>query len=140
MKNIAKKVTYSTFGWLSVISALVLLIPRIALGQEENFPGVVFDPKNEIKEATNLPSASPPSIVINVMQWVLGFLGLISVIMIIWGGFTWMTAAGNEEKIKKAKEVLKAAIIGLIVILLSYSIVAFIFSQSDEFTTPKPTP
>ncbi len=135
MKKIAKKVTYTTFGWLSVISALVLFIPRIALGQEDNFPGVVFDPDNKIKEATNLPSESPPSIVINVMQWVLGFLGLISVIMIIWGGFTWMTAAGNEEKIKKAKEVLKAAIIGLIVILLSYSIVAFIFSQSDEFTT-----
>lgn len=134
MKNIAKKVTYSSVGWLSLISASVLFIPRIAFGQEADFPGVVFDPEGTIKKATNLPSASPPSIVINVMQWVLGFLGLISVIMIIWGGFTWMTAAGNEEKIKKAKEVLKAAIIGLIVIMLSYSIVAFIFSQTKEVT------
>ncbi|MBU0707010.1 hypothetical protein KKG41_01425 [Patescibacteria group bacterium] len=62
----------------------------------------------------------------NIIQWALGFLALVAVVMIIYGGFTWLTAAGNEERVEQAKKVISAAIIGLIIILLAWAIVWFV--------------
>lgn len=62
-----------------------------------------------------------------VVSVVLGFLGIIFIILTIYAGFTWMTAAGNEEKVSRAQSILKRSIIGLIVIVSSYAIYRVIF-------------
>lgn len=72
-----------------------------------------------------LGTADLQETVIKIVQWILGLLGLIAVIMILIGGFKWMTAGGNEEKIESAKKLLTAAIIGLIIVLLAWAIVIF---------------
>jgi hypothetical protein len=41
------------------------------------------------------------------------------------GGFIWMTAGGNEEKVGKAKKMLVAGIIGLIIVVAAYAIARF---------------
>lgn len=64
-----------------------------------------------------------------IIRAILGFLGIIAVITIIYAGFTWMLSGGNEEKISKAKLILKNAAIGLIIILASFGIVSFIIGQ-----------
>ncbi|PIS42405.1 MAG: hypothetical protein COT24_03715 [Candidatus Kerfeldbacteria bacterium CG08_land_8_20_14_0_20_40_16] len=76
-------------------------------------------------ETLDLGSADLQATVIAIIQWILGLLGLIAVIMILIGGFKWMTAGGNEEKIESAKKLLTAAIIGLVIILLAWAIVIF---------------
>jgi len=48
----------------------------------------------------------------NIINLVLGFLGLIAVVIILIGGFKWMTAGGNEEKVGEAKKLLIAGLIG----------------------------
>ncbi|PIY96861.1 MAG: hypothetical protein COY66_02370 [Candidatus Kerfeldbacteria bacterium CG_4_10_14_0_8_um_filter_42_10] len=72
-----------------------------------------------------LGSSDLQTTVIAIIQWVLGLLGLVAVIMILLGGFKWMTAGGNEEKIESAKKLLTAAIIGLVIVLLAWAIVIF---------------
>ncbi len=121
-----KRLALVSFGSLVLLGTMV----RTALAQ--TFYGVEFDPEGKIKKATKLTDESPENITINVIQWALGFLGLVAVIMILWGGITWMTSAGNEEKVRKAKEILRAAIIGLIVILLSWALVTFVVGQTNE--------
>lgn len=59
----------------------------------------------------------------------LSFLGIIFLCLVIYGGFLWMTSAGNEGKIMKAKETLTQAVIGLIIILSAYSITYFVFNS-----------
>ncbi len=59
----------------------------------------------------------------------LGFLGLIALCLILYAGFIWMTSGGSEEKISKAKGILKNAAIGLIIIMASFGIVSFILQQ-----------
>ncbi|MFA5134965.1 MAG: pilin [Patescibacteria group bacterium] len=81
-----------------------------------------------------LGTADLEATVINIVQWVLGFLGLVAVIMILIGGFQWMTAGGNEEKVASAKKIISAAVIGLIVILLAWAIVIFVVSQTKNVT------
>jgi hypothetical protein len=73
--------------------------------------------------------------VIKIIQWVLGLLGLIAVIMILIGGFQWMTAGGNEEKVASAKKIISAAVIGLIVVLLAWAIVIFVVRTTSNVTT-----
>lgn len=58
----------------------------------------------------------------------LSMLGVIFIILILLAGFNWMTAAGDEEKIAKAGRTIRAAIIGLLVIVAAYAIWIFISS------------
>jgi len=57
----------------------------------------------------------------------LGLSGAVALIMFILGGFSWMTAQGNEEKIKKGRDTLIWAVLGLIVIFSSYAVLRTIF-------------
>lgn len=60
---------------------------------------------------------------------VLSVLGVLFLILIIYGGVIWMTAAGNEEKAKKAKELITEAVIGLIIVLAAYAITFFVVNR-----------
>lgn len=72
-------------------------------------------------------TATVGEIVAAVIKGFLGLLGIIFIVLMIYAGYLWMTAAGNEEDIKKAKDLIKAAIIGLIIIVAAYSITHFVF-------------
>jgi len=79
----------------------------------------------EFGEEFGLPSGDIRTTAENIVNVILGSLGLITVVLIIYGGVIWMTAGGNEEKISKAKKVITSAIIGLIIIALAWSIFIF---------------
>ena len=63
-----------------------------------------------------------------IVQAALGLLGVLFIVLIIYGGIIWMTAAGNEESVKKATSTIKHAVIGLVIVLLAYIISIFIIS------------
>lgn len=73
--------------------------------------------------------------VINVIRWALGFLTLLAVVYVIYGGFVWLTAAGNEDRVEKAKQIILQAMIGLVIILLAWAIVAFVARTFARVTT-----
>ena len=59
----------------------------------------------------------------------LSLIGVIFLILMIYAGYNWMTARGEEEKVEKAKDTITRAIIGLIIVVGAYAIWAFIFYQ-----------
>lgn len=67
-----------------------------------------------------------------VYQFALGIVGIIAVVLIMFGGLRWVAAAGNESIIGEAKEIITSAVVGLAIALLSYIILAFI---NPQFTT-----
>lgn len=70
-----------------------------------------------------------------IVQVFLSLTGIIFVIYIIYGGFMWLTSGGNEEKITKAKSILRNGIIGLIVIFSAaaiYLLVATVTNQTFQ--------
>ena len=73
--------------------------------------------------------------VINILNLALGLLSLVAVVMVIIGGFTWLTAGGNEEKVDKAKKIISAAVIGLIIVLLAWAVVIFVAKTTSNVTT-----
>lgn len=77
----------------------------------------------------------PQSVIMQIVLAALGFVGLIFLIMIIYAGFQWMTAGGNEEKIKDAKKRLQHSIIGLVVIMAAFAIATYVANILVKSTT-----
>lgn len=82
--------------------------------------------------ALNLPSTTrdPREMIIAIVQYLMTFLGIIAVVVILLGGFKWMVAAGNDDKVAEAKKTITAGIIGLIIIISAYAIVQVIVSTT----------
>lgn len=77
--------------------------------------------------------SDPIQLIANALTVVLGFLGVIFLILVIYAGLLWMTAMGDPGKVKKAQGIIRTAAIGLAVIILALAIVQFvtyIISQS----------
>jgi hypothetical protein len=66
---------------------------------------------------------------INISQWVLGIVGTLSLIMFIYGGFIFLISAGSSESISKAKKIIIAAVIGLIIVFSSYMAIKFVLKS-----------
>lgn len=71
----------------------------------------------------------------SIINVAMGLLGIVAVFIILLGGFKWMTAMGNEDNIKKAKQLIVAGIIGLIIILCAYAIATFVVGSILNATT-----
>lgn len=90
--------------------------------------------KENVNKATGIRAVSPADTTITIITTFLSLLGIIALVLIIYAGFRWMTASGNEEQITEAKGMLKAAVIGVAIILFSYTIAQFIFSNIESAT------
>ncbi|RJR30818.1 hypothetical protein C4569_04060 [Candidatus Parcubacteria bacterium] len=67
--------------------------------------------------------------IINIL---LSFIGIVFLILIIYGGYLWMTASGNEEQVGKAKKMIIASVIGLAIVLMSRIIAEFVILALGE--------
>lgn len=85
----------------------------------------------------NLGSSDPDQLtktVGSLISTFLGVLGIIFLVLVIYAGFTWMTAAGDEKKIASAKNILISAVVGLVVLLSAYAISSFVIDQLTTAT------
>jgi len=64
-----------------------------------------------------------------VVKILLRFLGVIFLLLMIYGGYIWMMAAGNETQVDKAKSIIKNAAIGLIIVLAAYAVTYFVIDK-----------
>ena len=106
---------------------IFFIIPLLGIAYD-----VTFD-EGQLAE-TGLGTEDPASITFNIINIVLIFLGVITLILVIYGGFLWMLAGGNEEQVGKAKKILRGAIIGLIIVLVSYSVSQYLFNTLVDVT------
>lgn len=80
-------------------------------------------------------SDDPVTISIRLVNAFLGFLGLISMILLLYAGLIWFKARDNEDEITRAKQILKGSLTGLVITLLAYGLAQLLFSQLSEATT-----
>ncbi len=116
-KNIIK-VVMITFVMVPVLS-LALSMPAFAQLNETNV-GVPY------AENLGLGNKDPRDMAVSIIQVILGFLAIIVVLLILYGGFVWMTAGGNEDKIASGKKIITAGVVGLIIILAAWGIARFV--------------
>ncbi len=83
---------------------------------------------------TGLGQRDPRAIVASVIRVILGFLGIVAVIIILLGGFKWMTAGGNEDKVAEARKLIVSGIIGLVIIMAAFGIAQFVINSLMKAT------
>jgi hypothetical protein len=108
----------------SLFLVAVLVLPFFVFAQVQSDVGVLdtlqsVGTAGGYAEADSGSLATTLGIIVNV---ILSLLGIIFVVLMIVGGFHWMTAGGNEEAVKKAQSRIKNAIIGLVVVVSAYAI------------------
>lgn len=64
-----------------------------------------------------------------VINFVLGLIGSVSLLMFVYGGLTWMTSAGSNEKIKKGRDIIVWSVIGLAIVFTAYIMVKFVIQS-----------
>jgi cytochrome bd-type quinol oxidase subunit 2 len=74
-------------------------------------------------------TAMPETIVGTVINIFLGILGVIFLVLIVYGGYVWMIARGNEAEVEKAKDTMTRSVIGLAIVLAAYGITYFVLSK-----------
>ncbi|NCN25437.1 hypothetical protein COT94_02000 [Candidatus Falkowbacteria bacterium CG10_big_fil_rev_8_21_14_0_10_37_14] len=113
-----KKCKYLLSGvgfWLAVNPALAEFGEDTARGQAPDLVGLQGTAANTLAILAG-----------DIAGTLLAFLGTIFFILILYGGFTWMTAAGDPSKAKRAQTIIITAVVGLIVLLSAYAITTFI--------------
>ncbi len=90
---------------------------------------------NIIDREVVLSNDDPRTVSVKIINIVLSFLGLIALVVVLFGGFKWMTSGGNQEQVGQAKKILIAGLIGLVIILLSWGITNYVITQVTDITT-----
>ncbi len=111
---------------LCFLMLMVLAMPAIVAAQ--NFGENLINNINVPKGQTDLAQVA-----VNIINWVLGFLALVAIVIVLIGGFEWMTAGGNEDKVGTAKKRLTYGLIGLAIIFLAWAIVRFVLNQFSSW-------
>ena len=101
-----------------LFSILILLFLTLGL----SFAPAAFAYTLEVPIGTTTEITDLPQYITIVYRFAIGVIALLAVLMIVFGGFNWITAAGNEQRIGDAKGTIIAAIIGLIIALTSYTL------------------
>ncbi len=127
-RHIIQALFYGFFG-------VVLTIPLRIYAYDLNFDPTSGGVSTPLKIYTKLGDKDPAGIVITIVNTSLIFLGMITVILVIVAGFLWLFAAGQEEKIKKAKDLLRGGIMGLIIVMAAYGLAQYIFYALQYATT-----
>lgn len=65
---------------------------------------------------------------VNVSKWILGIIGSLALLMFIYGGIKFIISQGSPESITQSKEIIKNAIIGLVLVFTAYTIIQFVLS------------
>lgn len=90
---------------------------------------------NQVAQAAGVSGGTDlVTIIGRIINVALGFLGIILLVLMLYAGFVWMTAAGDAEKIAKAKKIITNALIGLVIIASAWAITSFVmgFFASEE--------
>jgi len=122
---------------LGGLMAIVIATPALLAGApvahaqaltEDEFFGGDFSGAEFAGEA-GLSSGDLPTTIAAIIRVVLGLLGIVAVLIILLGGFKWMTAGGNDDKLKKARGILISGIIGLVIVLSAFAIAQFVITS-----------
>ena len=115
-----------------IIPLLTIQVSTVAAEEGLDAAGGLLDTTVGEGSGTGLTQSDLPTVIGNILKVVLSFLGLIALIIIVYGGFMWMTAGGTQEKVETAKTLMINGIIGLVIIVLAYAIAGFILTSIIE--------
>ncbi|HOZ53205.1 MAG TPA: pilin [bacterium] len=117
---------------ISAFLSLILFFPTLSMAQTNDTEVPTPAPASQMdlfQQNAGFSSAPAENIVANIISMVLGLLGILFVVLMIFSGYQWMMAGGNEETVKTAQKRIKNAVIGLVIVVMAYAVTAFVFKS-----------
>jgi len=124
LKNIS--MVLFLFLFFGILLSAILYPSPVLAGPDEMLWGGYMD---DIQTTTGLGDRDPRQIIADIVRVLLGFIGIVAVIIIILAGFKWMTAYGDEEKVGAAKGMITSGAVGLIIVLFSFGLSQFVINS-----------
>ncbi|HDQ23061.1 MAG TPA: hypothetical protein ENN28_03790 [Candidatus Uhrbacteria bacterium] len=112
-----------------IVSIALILAPNFVLAASNDLLGLEI-----IRDELGLGTRDLRETIAMLLNQAMGLLGIIAVVVILYGGFVWMLSGGNEEKVKKAKDTMVSGIIGIVIVLTSFSLANFIINSILQAT------
>ncbi len=112
------------------VAALSVAVPNAGaqvLTENELFGGNVNG--TDFAANAGLGTGELTTTIAQIIRVVLGFLGVVAVFIILLGGFKWMTSGGTDDKVRDAKKLMIAGVVGLVIVLAAYAIAAFVIGS-----------
>jgi len=106
--------------------SMALLMNGPVLAQNAADAGLETTAAAAYGKPTNQLEVDPATIVGFFIRSALSLVGLIFMVLVIYGGFLWMTASGKEQQIDKARTLIVSAVIGMIIIAAGYALTSFV--------------
>lgn len=69
-----------------------------------------------------------------IITTILSFIGVLFLVLAIYGGFIWMMARGNEQEVDKAKQIIQNSVIGIIIVVAAYAISWYVINALGSTT------
>jgi cytochrome bd-type quinol oxidase subunit 2 len=109
----------------------VLFAPFQVMAEEPGITGPLGAQLNAAAEGAGVSQQTtrPGEIVAGIIKATLSVIGILLVALLVYGGYLWMTAGGEEEKITQAKQIIRNAIIGIAIVLAAYTISVFVVNR-----------
>src|SRR3989338_6863736 len=113
-----------------ILIAVFVSLPNLAgaAGGEDNPASSCPDGQTCLDNPLGKDKTNIPQFLGQIISYALGIIGSLALVMIIYGGATWMLSRGNDEMIKKGKSTIVWAAFGLAVIFTSYALVRFVIT------------
>ncbi len=89
---------------------------------------------NQMRNLSTYSTRSVYDTISGIVNIILGFLGTIALLLILFAGFLWLTSQGDSAKIDQAKKLIGAAVAMMVVVFSSYAIAQFIITQLYQNT------
>lgn len=124
----------STLKKVFVAGALVLLPFGVASVPSVHAQSALESTLSDVQSESGLGDQDLTTTLGMLIQAMLGLLGVIFLVLIIYAGFLWMTAGGDEGKVSTAKDIMIRSVVGLVILLSAYAISTFVIEALIEAT------
>lgn len=122
--------------WYTMAGTVLTALPMQASAVESPFKTGALPQLQKVGETSGIGGGNTnlPAIIGSIINVILGFLGIVFLVLLLYAGFLWMTAQGDEKKVDKARAMISQSIIGLIIIIAAFAISTFVLGSLVNVT------
>lgn len=120
--------------FIATILLSIVLLPKLALAQglKDAFGGQGSPLETVRSQAGFNENEDLGTISGRAINVALSMVGLIFLVLMVYSGFLWMTARGEEDQVNKAKSIIKGTIVGLVLVLSAYAITFLVTNALNQ--------
>jgi|SRR3989344_1442632 len=128
--NLRKINSSQVLNIVTIFVVLMLALVPVFVGYAQTGPGPdsIFGRDQQNIPGQFVRATSLSALINQILRILLSIVGLIALLFLVWGGFKYISAGGDEEAVGKAKQTIMNALIGLAIVILGYALVVIVYN------------